>query len=414
MTQNGTTGLLLACVLGTGLAACGRDSPTAPDPLAQGLEIVSVPTSLLVGESALLTIRMRNPDGTEAQLPPDVQWRSSNEAVVRLQPASTSADRVITALGRGTVTLTVTAGRVAASAVLTVNARVGILPDGPTPCEFPLTVCVAIGERMAFTAVFVDVNGVSLGEATPSATWTSSAPDVASVTSWSSQAPHVGLVTGLRAGRATITASTSVGVGTLDVFVADVIQGGAALVRFAHADQNRGPLTFVPSRGAPVTLAFGESTDVPIASGTYGVRVDGLGPGWSGNWLVRDGNRLEVFATNESLTAGWTSQTGIPADSGLIRFVQAGNLPVVLIGAPGATVAESRLVECYFDPGAITWYVRVQGGELDVLGGDKNLLPPGTGGSARQRIRVTPGRAVTYAIIGDSRETMRVIAFPPF
>jgi hypothetical protein len=337
-----------------------------------------------------------------------------------VQPGSGSSEQVVTALRRGTVTIRVSAGSVTASASLTVKGRVSILPDVATPCEFPLNVCVAIGERSSFRAVYVDVNGERINEgAIEGVIWTSSAPDVASASV--SSAPGLVWVTGLRAGRMTLTASTSVGVGALDVIVTDVIAGVPARVRFAHADHGRGPLTFVPSRGAPITLAFGESVDVPIVSGTLSVQVAGFGPPeWSSSWLIRDGDHLEIFATNSGLTGWWTSRASIPADSGLVRFVQGTAPPnfaiVVLLGAPGATVAESRLVDCYFDPLVITQYVPVRAGEFDVLAGRKGLfINPGSGiESARGRITVTPGRAVTYVIIGDRPDTMRVLAFPDF
>lgn len=97
--------LCFALLLGAVIAACGPDSkvPAVPNtPPAQGLEVLSVPSSLLVQESALLTVRMRNADGTQAELPPDVQWKSSDETVIRVQPGDGSAERVVTALRRGT------------------------------------------------------------------------------------------------------------------------------------------------------------------------------------------------------------------------------------------------------------------------------------------------------------------------
>jgi hypothetical protein len=409
--------LCLAFSLGIVAVACGRDSqpPTAPgggNPPAAKLEILSVPASLLVRDSVLLTAGLRNADGTVGQPPPDLQWTSSDETVIGLQPGSGSAERVVTALRRGTVALTVTAGNTSTSVILAVKARVSILPDAATPCEFPLTVCVAIGETTSLRAVFVDVNGERLAEsATSTVAWSSSAPDVARVTS----AP-VSHLTGLRVGRVTITASTADGAGTLDVIVTDVNQSGTAKVRFAHVDHSRGTLTFVPSQGARVTLAFGESTDVVIAAGTFSVQVDGAGLPDSRSWLIRDGDRLEIFATNSGVTGWWTNRASIPADSGLIRFVQAsGTYPlVVFLGAPGAMPAESPLVECYFDPLGITQYVPVRVGEFDVLAGGKGLfLSPGSAiDVVRRRISVAPGRAVTYAITGDSPETMRLLAFP--
>jgi hypothetical protein len=295
--------------------------------------------------------------------------------------------------------------------LLSVNARVSVVALAP-PCEFPLTVCLAIGEGPVFIASFVDVNGAKLPER-PVVTWSSSQPDVASVN-------EVGRVTALRPGRVTITASTAEAAGTVDVIVTAVAAGdGPARVRFANADDSHGPLTFVPSRGAPVTLAFGESVDVPVVSGGFSVQIDGFDSAFgSASWMLREGDHLEIFATTGGISSAWSSLASIPADSGLVRFVQGVSGPsnfavVVLLGAPGATPAESRLVDCYFDPQTVTEYVPVRAGEFDVIASGKGLLFGGQE-SARSRITVPPGRAVTYAITRDTPDTMRVLAFPDF
>ena len=380
------------------------------DATVVSLELVA-PPSLLVNESALLKATARNADG--AEVPTQLQWASSDEAIARIDFGRAP---VVTALRRGTVTINVSAGGVDASVSLSVRARVVI---GRPPFGHFTSAEIAIGDDLPYAAFFVDVNGATIDEV-PSVTWASLNPHVASVSS-------TGRVIGLQTGRSTITARNSDGVGTLEVQVTDVVAGLPAQFRLAHAAVGYGPLTFVTSQGASVTLAMGESVVVPIRSGTFTLRVDGLrsdGP-WPVEsqrfWLVRGGDRLKVFGTRGGLTGGILfDETSVPADSGLVRFVQATGPPsfagVVFLGAPGATAALGRLINCYFDPGDWTEYVGVPAGELDVIMGDKGLFfDPGSGAeTARGRITVTPGRAVTYVLAGESPQTMRLLAFPDF
>ena len=387
--------------------ACGGDSraPTGPpDITVATFEIVAKP-SLLVNESALLTVTARNADGEVVPTPPQLQWASSDVAIARVNDAGRAS--VVTALRRGTVAITVSAGSVDASVSLSVVARVVI---GWT---YPLiTEEMAIGDTLQFTAFFVDVNATTIDEH-PSVTWASGNADVASVSS-------TGLVIGLRTGRATITATSSDGTGTMEVFVNDFIAGVPATVRLAHVAGGYGPLTFVPSQGASVTLTFGESVEVPIVSGTFRVLVEGLPQDADRSWLIRGGDRLEVFGTSYGVSGWWINDASVPADSGLVRFVQGTGPPnfalVVLLGAPGAEVAESQLINCYFDPLSFTEYVRVPAGEHDVIMGGKDLFfnPSSAFGSARGRVTVSGGRAVTYVLTGESPQTMSLRAFPDF
>jgi len=383
------------------------------DATVASLEIVA-PPSLLVNESALLKVTLRNADGAEVPTPPQLQWASSDEAIARVDFGRAP---VVTALRRGTVAINVSAGSVDASVSLSVTARVVI---GRPPFGQFTSVDIATGDDLQFAAFFVDVNGATIDE-TPSVTWASRNPQVAGVSS-------TGRVIGLQTGRSTITARNSEAVGTMEVQVTDVVAGLPAKVRLAHVAGGYGPLTFVPSQGASVTLGFGESVEVPIVSGTFNLHVDGLrsdGP-WSltseRSWLVRGGDHLEVFGTsNAGLTGWWINDATVPADSGLVRFVQGTGPPnfagVVLLGAPGATAVESRLIHCYFDPVEFTDYISLPAGELDVLMGDKGLffnLSDAAAVRARGRITVTAGRAVTYVLTGESPQTMRVLAFLDF
>jgi hypothetical protein len=380
------------------------------DATVASLEIVA-PSSLLVNESALFKVIVRNADGAEVPTPPQLQWASSDEAIARVDFGRAP---VVTALRRGTVAIHVSAGGVDASVSLSVRARVAIGRQ-PFPGHFT-AVDMAIGEDLQFAALFVDVNGETIEEA-PSVTWASRNPHVASVSS-------TGRVTSLQTGESTITARNSEGVGTIEVFVTDIVAGLPAKARIAHAAGGNGPLTFVTSQGASVTLDLGESVEVPIVSGTLMVRVDGLRSiePWitqsEMSLLVRGGDNLQVFGTSSGLTGRWIRETSVPADSGLVSFVQGSGPPnfaiVVFLGAPGATAG--RLIHCYFDPYEITNHVGVPAGEFDVIMGDKGLFfdPSSASERARGRITVAPGRAVTYVIAGESPQTMRLLAFPDF
>ncbi len=403
----------LACLVLVLAAVAGCESDTGSpveviDPTVASLEIVA-PPSLLVNETALLTVLARNAEGAEVPPPRQLHWASSDESIARVSDAGQAT--VVTALRRGTATIDVSAGIVDASMSLTVKGRVVI--GRPTLGHFTAAE-MPIGDTLQFAAFFVDVNGATIDE-TPSVTWASGNPDVASVS-------PTGFVSGLRTGHTPITATNSDGRATMDLTVTDVIAGLPAKVRLAHVAGGYGPLTFVPSQGASVTLTFGESVEVPIVSGRFIVHVVGSGYEESGTpeWLIRGGDRLEIYATSYGITSAWINRASVPADSGLVRFVQGTGPPnfaiVVLLGGPGATVAESRLIHCYFDPYDITDYVGVPSGELDVIMGGKDLFfnPSSAAESARGRFAVAPGRAVTYVLTGESPQTMRVLAFPDF
>ncbi|HET6360771.1 MAG TPA: Ig-like domain-containing protein [Gemmatimonadota bacterium] len=379
---------------------------TSPDcSKVVSLEIVA-PRSLLVNEAALFTVRARNADGVVVRTPPELQWASSDEAIARVE-ATGAGSGVVTARRRGTVMINVSAGNVDASVSLSVKARVIIRLTPPD-----LEASVAIGEALQFEAFFVDVNGATIDETPSVDAWTSSDPDVADVNS-------IGNVIGLRTGHATITAWNSDGRATMDVTVTDVIARLPAKVRFAHAADGRGPVTFVPSQGAPVTLAFGESVEVPIVSGPFGVHVDGLGTdGSDQSWVIRGGDHLALYGTGVGTAGLWISEVSVPADSGLVRFLEGSPSNwgfTLFLGAPGAEVVESRLINCYFDPGHSTEYVRVPAGAFDVIGGGKDLLVnPSAVDITRVRSSAMSGRAVTYVLAGDSPQTARVLAFPDF
>jgi hypothetical protein len=371
------------------------------DATVASLEIAA-PPSLLVNESALLTVTGRNADGAEVPttLLPQLQWASSDEAIARMDFGRAP---VVTALRRGTVAIHVSGGGVDASVSLLVKARVVIARP---PFDRYDTVEIAIGDNLQYAAFFADVNGATIDE-TPSVTWASGNPQVASVSS-------TGRVVGLQTGLATITATSSDGTGALEVVVTDAVAGLPAKLRLAHAAGGNGPLTFVTSQGASVTLSLGESAEVPVVSGTLSVHMDGLGSdeAWQipldMSLLIRAEKYLTIYGTRVGIAAAWINEASIPADSGLVRFVEGTGPP----NFAAVLLLAGRLINCYFDPGDFTEYVQVPVGELDVVVGGKNLLLSPGAVSASERITVAPGRAVTYVITGESPQTMSLLAFP--
>jgi hypothetical protein len=223
-----------------------------------------------------------------------------------------------------------------------------------------------------------------------------------------------GVVTGHRPGSATITATTSDGAGTVVLTVADAIAGLPARVRFANAADDRASVTFNPSQGPPVTLGFGESVELPVVSGLFSANVFGQGflSTQDRQWLIGGGEYLEVYATRWGITGDF-NQASVPG-SGVVRFVQGsagGYAAVVLLGPPGVAAASAILINCYFDPLDMTQHATVPAAEFDVIVGSKGLLFTRSGGVT---IRATPppGRAVTYVLVGDSPDTVRLLPFP--
>ena len=351
--------LIVAVIAGV---SCSGDSPTAPGNVTGPLQIV-VPPSLVVNETALLTVTKRGRSGVQVPLPP-LQWTSTDETIVRVEALAEggSAYRV-TALRRGMVTIKFSAEDLSAAVSLSVKARVAIRGQFGGQVR-----SVAIGESHQLAALFVDVDGRPIGETLP-VTWGSGDPSVVSVS-------PIGVLTGIRLGSATITATSSDGTGSVEVTVADVTAGLPARVRFAHAADHRASVTFTPSQGAPVTLAFGESVELPVVSGTFGAHVHGqeflsipgvaggvIAPRTDRQWLIRGGEHLEVYATRFGITGDFSHQASVPGSSGLVRFVQgAANAEalVVLLGPPGVAVGSASLINCYFDPLDMTEYPESQ------------------------------------------------------
>jgi len=293
---------------------------------------------------------------------------------------------------------------------------VRIVPTFYPPIE-PSQLVMAIGDSLQFQAHYVDVDDMPTTE-TPSATWISSNAAMVSVSA-------SGLATGVHAGSSTIIGSTADGLDSAFVIVSTAIAGLPATIRFAHAVPGAGPVTFFPSKDAPVTLSFGESVERPVLSGLFHAKIawlpDGNG-GYRASYedypqIIRGGDRLELYAvkTPPGLVVGgdmvllpaWTRATTVPSDSGLVRFIQSSPFPVLYVRPPGA-LASGIPIHCYFDPGDLTEYAPLGAGDFDVILKNKGILSPEL---ARIRATAPGGRAATYVIVGDFPATVQVVTF---
>ena len=172
-----------------GVASVTVQGAAAADhvPIAS-IAIPSPPASLPVGESVELTVAMKDKDGGALAGRP-VIWTSSAPRVATITPAG-----IVTGVGAGTVTVTASSEGRSARVTLKVEpaavASVAVTPSRSS---------IAVGGTVQLAAAVHDARGNALDGRAVS--WTSSAPQVAGVSS-------SGLVTGTAVGTATITAES--------------------------------------------------------------------------------------------------------------------------------------------------------------------------------------------------------------
>ncbi len=146
-------------------------------------------TQLVVGTSSQFTATGLLSDLTTVPLTGVAQWTSSNPSVATVTTAG-----LVLAIGPGTAVITARSGAVQGSSTVTVTA-VAVRELQVTPSNTTLT--EGLTQQLTATAVLADNSNQNV---TDQATWTSSAPNVATVT-------NTGLVTAGSPGNATIRAS---------------------------------------------------------------------------------------------------------------------------------------------------------------------------------------------------------------
>jgi uncharacterized protein YjdB len=165
------------------------------------------PTSALLAPASTLQYSAIGvyTDGTTQYISPYVTWTSSSTSV-----ATVSTAGVATGQSAGVTTVTAQSGSVSATANLVVeSAALTSIQITPHNSTVPVTI------NVPFTATGTFANGDSQ-DLTAAATWTSSAPSIATI---SNAQGSLGLATGLAPGTATISAvfQGQVGTATLSV-----------------------------------------------------------------------------------------------------------------------------------------------------------------------------------------------------
>ncbi len=185
--------LLATCLWLLSLVTCGKDTPTKPEPqipVPSRITITPQSSSLhALGQTVQLSAEVFDQNGS-AIAGADVKWTSSAPNV-----ASVSGSGLVTAVMNGTATITAMSNVVTVSTTVTVMQSVGrivITPEAP--------ILHALGQTVQLSAEVFDQNGSAIAGA--DVKWTSSAPNVASVSG-------SGLATAVMNGTAIITAMSN-------------------------------------------------------------------------------------------------------------------------------------------------------------------------------------------------------------
>ncbi|HET7553397.1 MAG TPA: Ig-like domain-containing protein [Gemmatimonadaceae bacterium] len=148
--------------------------------------------SIVAGGDSSLNVQLEDTEGNALDAQP-VVWVSSDTTI-----ATVSSDGVVSARKPGQANIIATAGDHSAQAVVNVAAKPA--PKKPTISVTPSAASVVAGKTVSLVVSVADTSGKKI--ASPSVTWSSDKPGVATVS-------QAGVVTGVAAGTAKITASSA-------------------------------------------------------------------------------------------------------------------------------------------------------------------------------------------------------------
>ena len=239
------------------LAACSGGS-SEPDPVVGTVEVTPNTASPQVGETVQLGAAVKDTDGN-LMSGQSVTWTSSANNV-----ASVSASGLVTAASLGIATISASAGGKTGNATITINpppiASITVTPVNDTLLE---------GETVQLTATMRDNAGNIVTDRT--VTWTSTAPNVATVNS-------SGLVTAIEDGIATVSAGADQRSATATIRVlgpcntalaAAITVGQTINGTLATTDCQLGDDTYADGYGLSVTTATNAQIEMTASYDTY-------------------------------------------------------------------------------------------------------------------------------------------------
>jgi uncharacterized protein YjdB len=312
--------------------------PGTPAPVAT-VTLSATSTTMSAGQSQPVTVVLKDAQGNTLS-GRTISWRSSNLAVVTVAP-----DGKVTAIGAGTATITATSETKSGSLAFTVTA-----PTAPV-ASVTLSATgtsLAIGQTMQVSAVLKDGHGVVL-TGRP-ITWSSSAPNVASVSG-------SGVVTGVAGGTAMISASSEGVTGSIAFSVnapggspsvtvtlssPALTVGQSTQAQAVAKDGNGNTLGGTPSWSSSNNAVASVSSSgmvTAVSSGTANITASVSGTQGSASVSISAAGS-GVAATAPELPRA-TPSASVPAPTGrTIRVAAGGDLQAALnSAAPGDVVA---------------------------------------------------------------------------
>jgi hypothetical protein len=397
------------------LAGHGQLPTDAGDPTPTRLWIQAPGIALTQGQTTIVRAIAYDARGNLVPSPP-VRWSSSSPSVATITDSG-----LVTALHIGTTFLLATAGRLSATAAITVagpTTAAVVLPQG----EFGDTIQLAPGQTLQLTGVEYNPRDASLLQPSSSstATWVSSSPPVAAVTS-------SGFVTAIAEGDAQIAFSRD----SLSAYRSIRVARTQGSVRIRFINPNDRGLTIRKNNGEPVvSLGSGEVHEETMTAGTVFTTVDqfpGFSPPWcacfySGETLQQflgylpDNSRLTLVATSDQLGFAfaplWDWNAPISKDSVMVRVLLQNDVGynVYFVDVGGKMIAP-YLQGCYLDwPYGVADYGSRAAKPFDIV------LQSGkfsTHGPEAGRFTVTPepGTATTYIITAAGTRVLTVVDY---
>jgi uncharacterized protein YjdB len=315
--------------------------------------------SIAAGQQQQFTATGTYKDGSKKNLTSSVTWISSSPSV-----ATISASGLTIAVAAGSTTIEATSGSINGSTGLTVTppalVSIAVTPANPS---------IAAGQQQQFSATGTYTDG-SHQNLTSSATWTSSAPSVATIGSG-------GLATGITAGSTTIKATsgsvngtTALTVTVLGNFTVSASPASLTVAQGSHGTSittttisggfnnsislsatgmptgttvsfNPTTITAPGSGNSTMTVAVASSTPV----GTYPITVTGIGGGIQQNTTVT----LTVTAATSityaqaNYTTVYTPQTTVNVTFNAAQA--ASDLNVVVVGWNDSTAVVNSVTD---------------------------------------------------------------------